>query len=382
MPNQSPDNPGQPGSYVRYKIVPTAHLHHPGDNAAAKTANSFILQYQIKKDYVYPASAELENWGTPLAFKIKFRDGPHGYNQPAIPIAGVVPRGDVYWVNFMSAPATLLDYSTHRVTMIDKPPLSPNINIIPYSGVNNKLLLSFNTSIGEHQTTPILIKSADAAVIAQHISAVHGISYSSNQVLDAVAFNQPLPVISYRNDDPTTKYEIFRITTKPTSYADFDTPQNPRATATAEVTSVKRASGVAYMDTVRPNIKYYYCFRALDVHGNFSNPTHIFEVELVDNAGQVYLVSKTFMLETDISANNTKVGRKYIYIEPAASNLALDPARAPESNSRISDNPGDDLMGMGSTCWGKTFKIRLTSKKSNKKIDLNILFKNTGVINP
>ena len=359
-------------TWVRYQITPSAHLPGPADSASARDSNSFIIKYLIDVLYVHP----LITMRTLKRSTLKFRDGPHGYAQPDPPLVGPAPRGDVYWLNGPNIPATLLNYASQVVTMTDKPPLPPNINIVPYAGVNNKILLSLNTNIGEYQTTPVLVRADDAPELARQISSQHSIYYSPDEVLNG----RDLPPIFYRNDDPTTRYEILRTTLKPTSYTDFDTPQNPHAIAAAQVTSTKRASGVAYVDSIQPNTKYYYCFRAIDVHNNFSNPTHIFEVELVDNAGQVYLISKAIMLETDISADNSKAGRKYVYIEPSIGNLSI--SEMPASNSQITTNPGDNLLGSGDTCWGKTFKVRLTSKKSNKKIDLNILFKNTGVINP
>ena len=121
------------------------------------------------------------------------------------------------------------------------------------------------------------------------------------------------------------------------------------------------------------------------MHNNFSNPTHVFEAELVDNDGQIYLILNTILFETNVSGVESKNGRRYLCIAPSARNL--DVPNIPPADSTVDDLPNTttplyDSTDGGDTCWNKTFKVRLTSKKSNKKVDLNIVFKNTGVINP
>ena len=50
-----------------------------------------------------------------------------------------------------------------------------------------------------------------------------------------------------------------------------------------------------------------------------------------------------------------------------------NPQNAPDSN--ILGVPDVDKV------WDKVFKVRLTSKKTGRKIDLNLTFKNTGITN-
>ena len=114
----------------------------------------------------------------------------------------------------------------------------------------------------------------------------------------------------------------------------------------------------------------------------------------MDNDGQVYLILKTISLTSEKRKIYNKSGKRYLYIEPAIRNLTVDKSiiQADYGNATVETFPGQDILGIpevvaageatGPDVWNKTFKIRLTSKESNKKIDLNITFKNTGVDYP
>jgi len=129
----------------------------------------------------------------------------------------------------------------------------------------------------------------------------------------------------------------------------------------------------------------------------------VYEAELVDNDGQVYFILKPYNFDVIIKPEYRKSGRKYIYIEPsvkqvtllpddqgagAAYTTALENLLAPAggtlSDIMPADAPPDDALGPGGTgtVWNKNFKIRVTSKKTGKKFDLNLSFKNTGVSIP
>jgi hypothetical protein len=83
-------------------------------------------------------------------YKISFRNGPHGFNVPVYANDAPVPRR-----------AVVIPYSSHINTILDKPPVPPDFRIVPYSGVSNRLLLLLNSSTGEFDATPVLIKESD-----------------------------------------------------------------------------------------------------------------------------------------------------------------------------------------------------------------------------
>ncbi len=256
------------------------------------------------------------------------------------------------------------------VTIVeDKPPTVPEISFYPFLGVNNQVKILLNASVGITNEKPIAILEEDKSFFADEYLAQTGLPAPYDNI----------ETIEFRSDDPVDAYTLFRLTTKPTSYREFES---------AAQFSVDPARGIpgAFTDTIRPNTKYYYCARAVDINGNISNPTHIFEIEMIDNAGQIFLRQDIIQFESS-QPEYTKTGQRYIYIEPSMLQLSLsDPTTV--GTPSVTNQPISSILGPtapiigADKVWEKKFKIRTTSKKTGRKLDLNITFKNTGIVNP
>tara|TARA_R110002012_G_scaffold143166_2_gene301305 strand:- start:3895 stop:5178 length:1284 start_codon:yes stop_codon:yes gene_type:complete len=340
--------------------------------------NNFMIKYVLSQTVTNPTFSGNR---TLEGFRIAFKEGPHGWQVPTHGWAGETPRGEFKFENHTDTQAAVVPYSSHIVSIQDRPPIAPDVTIVPYSGVSNKVLLLLNSSTGEFTTSPVIIKPSDAEQIANQYTAQTNIAITPEEAATQVA--EGTLKLEYRNDDPISKYEIFRTTTRPTSYASFNTSLNPHKIVTGKVRLGKESSASHLIDDIRPNTKYYYCFRALDVHNNFSNPSHVYEVELVDNQGQIYMILNTFMFKTEVENKAFKSGRRYVYIEPSLRNVAYDASIDSSETAASIPGGGNPILGPATdNCWEKTFKVRLTSKKTGKKVDLNILCKNSGVENP
>ena len=251
-------------------------------------------------------------------------------------------------------------------TVLDDPPLPPDISIDSYKAVNNKLLFNLNTAVGAVQHEPVALRSSEEFYLGQLLS----MNEDPRQT-----------TILYENDDPSVKFEIMRVTERPSSYADFE--QGVAHTVSTQIESADfiQASSTAFVDTIRPNVKYYYTFRAYDMHDHVSYPSAIYEIELVDDEGAVYPRIRTVPLLGDESRKEpTKKLRRFLQIKPQISQTTIDWAdpAAQEWGTAHAPVAGTNGMPMGIddvSIWGKRFKIRLTSKKTGKKIDLNINFK-------
>ncbi len=105
---------------------------------------------------------------------------------------------------------------------------------------------------------------------------------------------------------------------------------------------------------------------------------------MVDNKGQMFLISKPYTVAPRVPKYK-KVGRRYMAIRPRLSQTLFDPTRQGSAGTLdINGVPDPSILGQTGvdSIWQQIFKIRVTSKKTGRKIDLNVTFKNTGVVTP
>ena len=365
------------GLYAGMGALPAVSNHE------AFPIKTTFLQTRDPNNLVHPV---LGNW---QGFRIEFKTGDHGWEVTAPPQD--TPYGTAIVQNETNTRSLVLPHSSQVVAINDNPPVPPNVQFVPYNGVNNRLLILLNSNTGEYPAVPIPIKAGDLEALYSQFVTQNGATQTFEQFTELVMASSPESALVYKNDDPIRHYEVFRTTTKPTSYADFDTNENPHELVTGQITLDKASSAASLVDSIQPNIKYYYCFRATDVHQNFSNPTHVFEAELVDNDGQVYLILNPIYFENNLSQNESKVGRRFVYIEPSLRNMQYTPPGPLTQNAQLLEMatvdtlPSDNLLSQAESAgdvWGKTFKIRVTSKKTGKKVDINVTFQNSGVVDP
>ena len=163
----------------------------------------------------------------------------------------------------------------------------------------------------------------------------------------------PLPSqpVEFANDDAVQKFQIFRVKdVKPKSFDEFEL--------------YKQSVGMVFEEQILPNTKYYYTFRAIDEHDHISNPSPVYEVELIDEKGAVKPLIRLVSIEAEDPKSYTKECQKYIYIKPSLKQLYFS------ENEDV-----DSIFSSGSK--KKKYKLRLTSKGSGKKIDVNFSFEKT-----
>ena len=259
----------------------------------------------------------------------------------------------------------LVEVSYGKMTgkILDHAPIAPEVDLIPYHGVNNRLLININGGIGEYKAKPIFIEIEDSDKLQERVDPYTGL-------------------VHYKSDDSASNsgyFEVYRTDTMPFSYDDFRGKRHAIADPESLLEIQKgAASAAAFLDmTIKPNKTYWYTFRTIDVHGNLSNPSAVYQIELVDDKVSIYLINKVFEFPPRVKNIKSVPMKKYFQIEPAYLQAVLQK----NFSSPLVDEEVENLLSeakLGTRdqpLWGKKFKIRFTSRQTGRKIDLNIDFK-------
>jgi hypothetical protein len=254
---------------------------------------------------------------------------------------------------------------TKEISIVDAPPNSVNIKPSFILDNSNRLefFVRYDTKIPSLFPTPIT--TADIQYKQKFMN--------SYDVMDGDLITDETGTL------PTT-LEIYRIKEKPTSMASFD--GNLLTTKSMKIPNEDAAhSTVVCYDMVVPNTKYYYLFRIVNEAGNGGLNSIILEAELVSDGGYKFANFNTFFeneLEERSLSRTLKSFKKLLTINPTIDNVIVNDSAADYSDSAINQINNVEFGQSDNPIWGKKFKIRLTSKKTGKKIDINITHKLVG----
>jgi hypothetical protein len=343
--------PGHDGEFRSQWLPPSHHLLHPitseesgigGSSALGATGFENLILAEERYTYgsvttaLPGASSTIDASGYEAEYEIRMH-----------PVAEIVE----------------VPYFTTRTSVQSKPPPPPDVTIIPYRGVNDTLLFNMSANNIEVEQHPVPIEEGEAERF-EMLREAQGV--------------MPGGKIKFIADDTTAFFQIYRAEKAPFNYSDFSGKlRNTISTTFPNKEQVVRSTAVSHEEKLQPNIKYYYTFRSVDYHGNFSNPTSVYEVELVDDGGAVYLLVKPYDFPVNANSVSTIDMKKFIQIVPSITQVTAD-VPTNTSYDDPSDIPtvelGSDSIEPLQRVWDKTFKVRLTSKKTGKKIDLNLTF--------
>lgn len=245
-------------------------------------------------------------------------------------------------------------------TISDNPPVPPEVTMIPYRGVKDRILFNLNSSVGEYEMQPVTFNRLEEIKVQE-------IRESKRLPPDSK--------ITYKTDDRVEAFEIYRLETPPEKIEDF--ANNLRKYLETDVSSltIQKASSASFIDNLNPNTDYYYTFRAVDIHGNVSNPTEVRKVRIVENDGAIYPLIEIYQMKKITPQTTSKKCKKLLNIVPRTTQTLINTSKSNMGDGLSAKNVKRVVLGQEEVgLFGKKFKIRLTSHKTGKQIDLNINF--------
>lgn len=242
--------------------------------------------------------------------------------------------------------------------IIDSPPLSPEVEFVPYQNIDNKMGIFLNTRVGTEQAEIINI-------LEQDINKTSLYKKDSNNL------------VTYKTDDLTRRFEIMKLDKKPKNYSDFRAGYIKTIQTEPDINNPNNTVASSFIDDIEPNKKYYYCFRSIDVHEHVSNPSPVYEIEIINENGMVYPIIKTYEFELPKFQNSLEM-RRFIKLKPQLQHYLInseDPTIADSSTaSEAINNIKLGISNVG-VPWDKPFKLVVTSKQTGRKIEIKFKFK-------
>jgi len=323
-------------------------------------AHTLVIGTEYKLSTDAPVTATALTDGHQYKFNYNFTPAVHlmrvPYYNTYVTMQGAVSAGSVYDKNKLEA-----------TPIWDKPPVFPDIVFHPLHGEKNKILINSNFNVGEYDLEPFVIDKEEVPN------------------LDKIRRNQKKldGPITFRGDDFCGHIEVLRINRKPLLYSDFGDTKNTK------IAILGGTSNFGEILEQEPNKEYYYMARAIDKHGNYSNPSPIYQVVIIAREGEApYAIINMFFIEEAEEKKPIKRKNlmKYIRIQPSFDQSFLDNNTVTNIYDTAADfgTSGELEKYLGNTVdhtvFGENFKFRFTSKKTGKKFDLNLQVQRVGFI--
>ena len=135
----------------------------------------------------------------------------------------------------------------------------------------------------------------------------------------------------------------------------------------------ERALAFDCIDNLEPNVKYYYTARAVDVHGKVSNPTPVYEVELVYDRGTYYPFVNLYEPKyKDIRKPTRRMAR---FLEIKAAPIQTSVKNTFDLSSKLISSEKGFIPSSDHAVENNMFVVRLTSRDTGRKIQFNLTFK-------
>ena len=251
--------------------------------------------------------------------------------------------------------------SSKNLSVLDHPPRA--VEVIPYQKKDDSQTIGFYTKYES------FVKQPYPATIGPVEGKFKKTYLDSNNLTEA----EKIPHASTK----PVSVQVFRLDEKPKSYNDFE--NNLVATKTLQSETFEFPfTDCIYEERIQTNQKFYYLFRFINQHFIPGHVSPVVEVELVSDGSYKYTLfdivgSQEITDEVAVDAPS-KPFKKLLQLVPSPAQVVLDDSLVDYGGTAADQITNVVVGNAGTKVWDKTFKVRLTSKKTGKKIDINVTY--------
>ena len=260
--------------------------------------------------------------------------------------------------------------SLHTLRVVEPPPIVPEITFYNEITSKNKLKIRMEHQDGnivdEYNKLPMRPFGDNEAYIDKLKQY-----FKSDNVL----------IKSGKTSDGV--YEIYRLEDPPESYRDFEGNLLATVQSNTIYSNGEQSRNAMFTDLIKHQKKYYYAFRVLTHRGNPSELSPVYVVEMYEDADETFLTFDLYQTPENKAFQPNSHMRKYIQITPNREHLI------PNSQELIDQFSSAQQAITGLVLGEKELeeklfdykdknqyiKLRLESKNSGRKMDLNLFFK-------
>jgi len=264
---------------------------------------------------------------------------------------------------------------TFRIS--DNPPVAADVT--PYQRKDDSQTVGFYVNVESFRFPRNATDTTSKSVVGRYPTPLNSgesttrrIYMDSNDMLEK-------ELVQNNSVSKPAALEVYRLDRKPNSISDFSQYLVYTKNLSYKQDSTHKLTNCFYEERIQTNKKYYYLFRLLNEHNQPGYLSPVQVVEMVDDGGYKY-TKFDVIYETDFDNSEPMQEsvplKKVLEIVPHPRQLEID-----DSQTDYSQPAGSQLRDLidkvGSAeelIWGKTYKFRITSKKTGKKIDINVKY--------
>jgi hypothetical protein len=274
------------------------------------------------------------------------------------------------FVNRPSVKIVEVPFASHTLRIVEPPPLVPEITFYNEMTSRNKLKIrmehqdgNFVDEFNPKQMRPFAGNEVYIEKLTQYFNSVD-VLITSGKTSDGV-------------------YEIYRLEEPPQTYKDFEGALIATVQSNTIFSNGEASRNVMFTDLIKHQKKYYYAFRVLTHRGNPSELSPIYVAEMYEDADETFLTFDLYLEPEVRDYQNVYNMRKYIQILPNFEQTIPNEQELLNTYATADDAIGDIKLGnpdLQETIWDynnkdRYIKLRLESKSSGRKTDLNLYFK-------